>query len=120
MMNAEMPRAPRRMAGASVRAMTRMTPAWLPADTQDLVPSSTQWSPSRTACVRSDAASEPASDSDNANAPSNSPRAIGARKRCFCSSLPKRRIICVGSELCTDIKTAADASAAAISSRTRR
>ena len=38
MMNADIPRAPRRMAGASVRAMTRTTPAWLPADTHDFVP----------------------------------------------------------------------------------
>ena len=59
-----------------------------PLVTHAFVPLSTQSSPSRTACVRSDAASDPASGSDSANAPSISPRAIGLRNRSFCSSLP--------------------------------
>ena len=86
MMNVLIPRAPRRSSGESVRAMARMTSPLVPLDTHALVPFRIQSSPSRTACVRSDAASEPASGSDSANAPSNSPRAIGLRKRSFCSS----------------------------------
>jgi hypothetical protein len=41
--------------------MTSTTPACVPLDTQAYVPFNTQLSPSRTACVRSEAASEPAS-----------------------------------------------------------
>ena len=119
-MNALMPRAPRRSSGESVRAMAMMTSALLPFVTHALVPLSTQSSPSRTACVRSDAASEPASGSESAKAPSNSPRAIGRRNFCFCASVPQRRIICVGSELCTLIATATLASTAAISSSATR
>ena len=85
-MNAPMPRAPRRVvrrvgarhARGSRRRRCR-------CETHALVPLSTQSSPSRTACVRSDAASEPASGSESANAPSISPRAIGCRKRSLCS-----------------------------------
>ena len=94
-----MPRAPRRSPGESVRAITMSTSASLPLVTHAFVPFSTQQSPSRTACEVSDAASDPASGSESANAPSISPRAIGARKRSFCSSVPQRRSICVGSEL---------------------
>ena len=82
-MNALMPRAPRRSDGVSVRAITISTSASLPLVTHALVPLITQQSPSRTACDVSDAASDPASGSDSANAPSSSPRAIGARKRSF-------------------------------------
>ena len=78
-MKVEMPFRPRRASVLSVRAMARMTPAWVPLVTHDFVPSITQWSPSRTACALSDAASEPASGSDSAKAPSSSPRAIGRR-----------------------------------------
>ena len=60
-MNALIPRAPRRSPGESVRAMATITPAAGPLETHAFVPFNTQQSPSRTACVRSEAASEPAS-----------------------------------------------------------
>jgi hypothetical protein len=91
-----------------------------PLVTQALVPVRIQSFPSRRARVVSAAASEPASGSDNAKAPSVSPRAMGGRKRARCSSEPCRKIICVGSELWTLIRTAADASTAAISSSATR
>src|SRR6185437_11931929 len=119
-MNAPIPRPPLRLSAVSVRACTRITPAYGPLVTHALVPLRIQSSPSRTACVDNAAASEPASGSDSAKAPSNSPRAIGLRKRCFWSSLPKVDSICVGSELWTLIITATDASAAAISSSATR
>src|ERR1043166_8852775 len=111
-MNALIPRGPRRSSAPSVRAMARITVPGDPLETHALVPFRTQWSPWRTACVRSDAASEPASGSDSANAPSNSPRAIGRRYFCFCCSVPQRRIIWVGRELWTLIVTAAEQLAA--------
>src|SRR6185312_4387244 len=119
-MNAPIPRPPLRLSAVSVRACTRITPAYGPLVTHALVPLRIQSSPSRTACVDNAAASEPASGSESAKAPSNSPRAIGLRKRCFWSSLPKVDSICVGSELWTLIITATDASAAAISSSATR
>ena len=100
--------------------MTIMRSAVPPLVTHAFVPFSTQSSPSRTAWVRSAAASEPASGSDSANAPSSSPRAIGFRKRSCCAALPWRTSIVAGSELWTLIDTAIDASTAAISSSARR
>ena len=115
-MNAEMPRDLWASAIGVERAMTMITSAWLPVVTQLFVPVSTQSSPSRSARQVSDDASDPASGSLSANAPIFSPRAIGRRKRSFCSVVPKLSSICVGSELCTLINTAVDASATAISS----
>ena len=68
------------------------------------------------ACAASAAASDPASASERAKPPSSSPRAMGRSQRSFCASLPLARIIWVGSELCTLIATATDASPRAISS----
>ncbi|MDB4880086.1 MAG: hypothetical protein JWL60_1532 [Gemmatimonadetes bacterium] len=119
-MNAEIPLLPRRAPGASVRAMTMMTSAKVPEVTQLFVPVRTQESPSRTAWQRSEEASEPASGSLRANAPIISPRAIGRSQRSRCASLPKLSSICVGSELCTLISTAVDASADAIASSASR
>ncbi len=119
-MNAEMPFDLRRASGVSVRTIAMITPACVPLVTQAFAPSRIQSSPSRVACARMAEASEPASGSERANAPSSSPRASGLRKRCFCSSLAKFLSICVGSELCTDIITATDASALAISSSANR
>ena len=103
-----------------MRAIATITPAWVTSGTHAFVPVSTQSSPSGTAWQRSAAASLPASGSERANAPSSSPRAIGRSHRSFCASVPQRNSICVGSELCTLIMTAADASAAAISSSASR
>jgi hypothetical protein len=120
-MNAEIPFDPSRRSAESVRAMTMTTPASLPVVTQLFVPCNVhEPSAERTAWHRSAEASDPASGSLNAKAPSFSPRAIGLRKRSFCASLPKLSSICVGRELCTLISTAIDASAAAISSSASR
>ena len=78
-------------------------------------PLMTHSSPSRTAVVRIAAGSEPASGSDSANAHDHSPVAHFGRKRCFCSSVPNRRIGSVPSS-CTMRISAADADAFAISS----
>ena len=80
----------------------------------------TKRSPAGTACARRLAASEPDSDSESANAPSSSPRAIGFSQRSFCASEPFRSSICVGSELCTPIEMAVLPSPAAISSSASR
>ena len=88
MMNAPIPRPPRRAPLVSVRAIVRITPAVLPLVTQLLVPFKIQDLPSFTAWVVSAAASEPASGSDKAKAPRISPRAIFLRNRSFCCSLP--------------------------------
>ena len=91
-----------------------------PLVTQAFAPFSTQPPSVRTACALRLAASEPASASLSANAPSSSPRASGFSQRCFCASLPQRSSICVGSELCTPIEIEAAPSAAAISSSASR
>ena len=78
-------------------------------------PLMTHSSPSRTAVVRIDAGSEPASGSDSANAGDFSPVAHGGRKRCFCSSVPNRRIGSVPSSWTIRI-SALEAHALAISS----
>ena len=51
-------------------------------------PLTTKWSPSRTADVRSEARSDPASGSDIPCDHTSSPRSIGCRKRACCSSVP--------------------------------
>ena len=78
-------------------------------------PLMTHSSPSRTAVVRIDAGSEPASGSDSANAGDHSPLAQRGRKRCFCSSVPNSAIGSVPSSWTMRI-SADDAHAFAISS----
>ena len=78
-----------------------------------------QPSPSATAAVRSDPASEPASGSVSAKAPTVSPRASGGTKRDFCSSVPKARIGSVTALVCTATVTPTPASARDSSSSTR-
>ena len=118
-MNVPIPRAPRRSSGQSVRAMARMTSPLVPLDTHALVPLKIQSSPSRTACVRSDAASEPASGSESANAPSISPRASGLSQRLSAHRFPSAESS--ASERVVDASmTAIDASTIAISSSTTR
>ena len=114
------PRARARRPPRSVRTIARMTSAVPPLLIHALAPFSTHPSPLRTARARSPAASEPASASESAKAPSSSPRAIGLSQRSCCAALPCRSSICVGSELCTATDTAMDASAAAISSTASR
>ena len=60
------------------------SPCW-PSVVQVFWPSTTQVSPSRTAVVRSDARSEPASGSENPCDHQMSSDAVRGRKRCFCS-----------------------------------
>ena len=86
----ETPRAP--AVSGSVRAKSRNVPARDPFVIHCLEPFSTQSSPSDTALVRSEPASEPAPGSVSANAPSCSPRASGGTKRARCSSVPNARI----------------------------
>ena len=57
-----------------------------------LEPFSTQLPPSRTAVVLVPPASEPALFSVRPQQPTLSPRASGARKRRFCSSVPARKM----------------------------
>ena len=70
--------------------------------------------------MRSDAASEPASGSDNAKPHSRSPPAIGRSQRSFCAAVPWRSSIVAGIALWTPTVTATLASAAASSSRASR
>ena len=83
------------------------------------VPEMRQPSPSGSAFVRSDPASEPASVSVSAKAPITSPRASGGTKRARCSSVPKLRIGSVTALVWTPTVTPTPASAREISSRTR-
>ena len=82
---------------------------------QFLAPSITHSSPSRTAWVRIEPGSEPASGSLRAKAGDHSPEAHFGRKRCFSSSLPKSWIGSVPSS-CTISISAEEAQALAISS----
>ena len=82
---------------------------------QFLVPSITHSSPSRTAWVRIEAGSEPASGSLSANAGDHSPVAHFGSRRCFSSSVPKRLIGSVPSSWTIRIR-AVEAQALAISS----
>src|SRR3989441_2549295 len=119
-MKVEMPFAPRRAFGWSVRTMIIMRSAVPAFVAHAFVPFSTQSLPSFVACDRSDAGSEPASASDNAKPASNSPRAIGLSQRSFCSGVPCLTSIVVGIALWMPIETARAASAAEISSNTIR
>src|SRR2546422_8300442 len=65
-MNVEIPFAPRRASGRSVRSITIITSAVPPFVAHALVPESTHSSPSCTARAESDAASEPDSGSESA------------------------------------------------------
>jgi len=104
----------------SERAITTMRSAVPPFVAQAFAPDSTQRSPSRTARVRSAAASEPDSGSDSAKPASASPRAIALSQRFFCAALPWRASIVVGMALWIESDTATLASAAAISSSASR
>src|SRR6266704_1479452 len=84
------------------------------------VPFSTQCLPSRVACDRSDAASEPDSASESANPASSSPRAIGFSQRSLCSGVPCFTSIVVGIALWIPTETAMEESAAEISSSSIR
>jgi hypothetical protein len=114
------PLRPARSSGVSVRPSQTITSPKPPLVIHALVPFSTQPPSTRRACAVSDAASEPASASESAKPPSSSPRAIGFSQRSFCASVPCARIICVGSELCTLIATATEASPQAICSSATR
>jgi hypothetical protein len=94
-------------------------PACAPFVIHCFVPVTVQPSPSGTAVVRSDPASEPESGSVSANAPSASPAASGGTKRAFCSSVPKLRIGSVAALVCTATVTPTPASARDSCSRTR-
>src|SRR6267142_6104 len=119
-MNVEIPFAPRRALGSSVRTMIIIRSAVPAFVAHAFVPFSTQSLPSFTACARSDAASEPASASESANPASNSPRAMALSQRCFCSGVPCFTSIVVGIALWIPTETARAASAAEISSSTMR
>ena len=108
---------PRLPAPRSVTAKTIATSAVLPDVMNCLTPSITQSLPSRTATVRSAAASEPACGSVRQNAPSLRPAASGRSQRSFCSSLPQASRIEHTSELTATIVDVAP-SPAATSSRT--
>ena len=83
------------------------------------VPVIVQPSPSGSAAVRSEAASEPASGSVSANAPIFSPRASGGTNRDLCSSVPNVRIGSVTALVCTATVTPTPASPRDSSSSTR-
>src|SRR5438093_215041 len=119
-MKVEIPLAPRRALGVSVRAMIIMRSAVPAFVAHALVPFSTQSFASFVACARSDAASEPASASESANPARSSPRAIGFSQRSFCAGVPCFTSIVVGIALWMPILTAKAASAAEISSNTIR
>ena len=68
------------------------------------VPDSTQSDPSRTARVRIEPGSLPASGSVSPKQPSASPVAIRGSHSCRCSSLPHLWIAYIASEPCTDTK----------------
>ena len=106
-------------AAGSVTAKTMATWPFLPLVMNCLVPSSTQWLPSRRARVRMAAASEPACGSVRQKAPSFSPRAIGRRKRSFCSVVPKLRMGMQPTELWTLMIVETAPSPPAISSSAR-
>ena len=82
----EMPRC--FLASGSVRTKVKIQSACWPSVVQVFWPLTTQSSPSRTAVVRSDARSEPASGSENPCAHQMSTFAVFGRNSCFCSSLP--------------------------------
>src|SRR5882762_4458777 len=119
-MNVEIPFAPRRALGSSVRTMIIIRSAVPAFVAHALVPFNTQSLPSFVACARSDAASEPASASDSANPASSSPRAIGFSQRSFCATVPCFTSMVVGMALWIPMETAMAASAAEISSSARR
>ena len=82
-----------------------------------LVPFRTQRAaPSRVARVRWALASEPASGSESAKQPIFRPAARSGSQRARWASVPSFRIGAATSELCTDIATAVEAQARAISS----
>src|SRR2546430_17710174 len=89
-MNVEIPFAPRRASGRSVRTMTIITSAVPPLVAHAFVPDSTHWSPAKSARAESDAASEPDSGSERAKPASSSPRAIGLSQRSFSPALARR------------------------------
>src|SRR5436190_17217059 len=121
-MNVEIPFAPRRLPGASVRTMIIIRSAVPPLVAHALRPFSTQPppDPSRTACACIDAGSEPASGSESANPTSSSPRASGFSQRSFCAGVPCLTSIVVGIAFWILIDTEIAASAAAISSSASR
>src|SRR5438874_3348983 len=119
-MNVEIPLAPRRALAWSVRTMIIMRSAVPAFVAHALVPFSTHSFPSLTACDRNDAASEPASASDNAKPASSSPRAIGFSQRSFCAGVPCFTSMVVGMALWIPMETAIAASAAEISSSASR
>ena len=92
------------------------TSATGPLVIQFLVPLMIQESPSGVAVVRCDAASDPASGSDNAKQPSSFPLAKGVRNSFFCASVPNLAIGSHTSELFTLMITPVDAQARLISS----
>ena len=73
----------------SVRHRQKIQSAYWPSVVQVFWPLTTQSSPSRTAVVRSEARSEPASGSEKPWHHQMSRFAVFGRKRSFCSSLPK-------------------------------
>ena len=101
-----------------MRAKRRNVDAWLPFVHHCFVPVIRQPSPSGTAVVRSEPASEPEPGSVSANAPSASPRASGGTKRAFCSSVPNVTIGSVAALVCTATVTPTPASARESSSST--
>jgi len=110
------PLIPRLPAPGSVTAKTIAMLPFLPEVMNCLTPLRTYPLPAGAALVRRLAASEPACGSLRQNAPSNSPRAMGLRKRSFCSSVQNLRIGMQATELCTLMMVEQAPSPAAISS----
>src|SRR6185437_13003884 len=73
----------------SVRATTMTRSDWMPFVMKVLAPLRTQWSPSRTAVVRTPCRSLPAPGSVIAIAPMHSPDAMPGSQRASCSSVPR-------------------------------
>src|SRR6267143_4877905 len=119
-MNVEIPLAPRRALGWSVRTMIIIRSAVPAFVAHALVPFNTQSLPSFAACARREAASDPASASDSAKPASSSPRAIGFSQRFFCAAVPCFTSMVVGMALWIPMETAMAASAAEISSSASR
>src|SRR3954468_1773821 len=103
-------------ASGSVLAKTSWWSATVAYEIQFFWPFNTYPSPSRRADVRIEATSDPAPGSVSPKHASFSPRACGARYRCFCSSDPYRSSESEFSPTCTEISVRKAASPRSISS----
>ncbi len=114
--NAEMPLGP----GPPVRANSRTTSAHVPLVMNTFRPVSSQSSPSRSALVASDPASEPVSGSVSPKQPTSSPEHSPGSHRRRCSSVPCLEIVLPTRPSETEMMPRTAESPRAISSSTRQ